>query len=477
MVGKLNKMFGLLQLIFIPLMLLFFICMNIGLVKYNGIITAGSIILFALLGLCLIWKFGKKLPSVSEKMYRFSLLGVFVTFFIIQTLVCLYVPLPYYSDYIVVREQAIAMANDYSILPQFDFYFHIYPFQVSLVAILNLLYELFGSYEGVEIATTALVNMSAIIAGLTVCNLTKNRMVAIFVAIMFNVFSTFCIKTYMPYSANLGMIFPILMLYVYTLNIKRSWKVILLVLVVVIGYRVKMTTIIPFIAMAIFGSYKLLKERDYKTTLVGIIAMLVFSGISVALHNVLLAKMAYTKDVNAERGIIYYFAMGQNNPTGGQYSKDYSILADSLYPMPREERDNYFLEMAIKSIKERDFVGQVKFFASKIAYCWGETRLDHLSVCKYDELLLIFKHFTWYLALTLMTVGAFFIRDVRYYMLLLGIWGVIGYLYLSEAGARYVLMYMPIVYVMAGWTVVEIFKRLKDKRVIKYELISCNTHQ
>ena len=238
-----------------------------------------------------------------------------------------------------------------------------------------------------------------------------------------------------------------------------------------------MTTIIPFIAMAIFGGYKLLKERDYKTTLVGIIAMLSFIGISVALHNVLLAKMAYTKDVNAERGIIYYFAMGQNNPTGGQYSKDYSILADSLYPMPREERDNYFLEMAIKSIKERDFVGQVNFFASKIAYCWGETRLDHLSVCKYDELLLIFKHFTWYLALTLMTVGAFFIRDVRYYMLLLGIWGVIGYLYLSEAGARYVLMYMPIVYVMAGWTVVEIFKRLKDKGVIKYELISCNTHQ
>jgi hypothetical protein len=167
--------------------------------------------------------------------------------------------------------------------------------------------------------------------------------------------------------------------------------------------------------------------------------------------------------------------MGQNNPTGGQYSKEYSILADRLFPS-KEARNKYFLDMAIESVRERSLVGQANFFVSKIAYCWGETRSDHLNFCKYDELLLILKHFTWYLALTLMTVGTFLIRDNRYYMLLFGIWGVIGYLYLSEAGARYVLMYMPLVYVMAGWSIVEIFKNLRY-RDIKYKQISCNTHQ
>lgn len=453
------KKFSLLQLIFIPLMALFFICVNIGLVKYNGIVTAGSIILLALLGIVLIWKSGKKQCQISERAYRLSLLGIFVVFFIIQTLICLYVPLPYYSDFIIVREQAMAMANDYSILPQYDFYFHSYPYQLGIVVILNTLYELFGSYKGVEISTTALVNLSAILAGLTVCNLTKNRVVAIFVAVMFNVFSTFCMKTYMPYSANLGMIFPILMLYVYSLNIKRYYKVILLALVVVLGYRVKMTTIIPFIAMAIFGGYKILKGRDFKTPLVGIIALISFGLLSSIVHNGALSRMHFVDDDRVNHGFIYYIAMGQNNPTGGQYSKEYSILADRLFPS-KEARNKYFLDMAIESVRERSLVGQVKFFASKIAYCWGETRLDHLSICKYDELLLILKHFTWYLALTLMTVGTFCIRDNRYYMLLLGIWGVIGYLYLSEAGARYVLMYMPIVYVMAGWTVVKVLRRV-----------------
>lgn len=107
--------------------------MNIGLVKYNGIVTAGTIVLFTIMGLVLIWKSRKKHCHISERTYRFSLLGIFVVFFIIQTLICLYVPLPYYSDFIIVREQSMAMANDYSILPQYDFYFHSYPYQLGIV--------------------------------------------------------------------------------------------------------------------------------------------------------------------------------------------------------------------------------------------------------------------------------------------------------------------------------------------------------
>lgn len=448
-----KRKFSILQMIFIPLMLFFFICMNMGFVKYNDNILVGSILLFTLGTLLCIWKFKDDINKpLSQKTYFISLWGVFIVSFIIQTLVCLYVPLAYYSDFIKVRDQAIYMASDYSIIPQYDFYFHSYPYQLSIVVIINFLYELLGSYKGVEIVTTLLVNISAILAGLTTCNITGNRRVSILVAIMFEVFSTFCLKTYMPYSANLGMIFPILIFFIYTTRMNRIWKVVCIALAVAIGYRVKMTTIIPFIAMVMFGGYKLLKEHDFKTVIIGFVSLLTFSYTLSSIHSCMLEKMHFVNDEKINHGFIYYVAMGQNNHTGGQYNHDLSVLADRPFPS-KEVRDKYFLNMALQSVNERSVIGQLKFFVAKIAFCWGETYIDHLYFCKWDKFFLIIKHYTWYLAMTLMVIGTFFIRDRRYYMQLLGIWGVIAYLYLSEAGARYVLMYMPLVYVMAGWSV------------------------
>ena len=43
-------------------------------------------------------------------------------------------------------------------------------------------------------------------------------------------------------------------------------------------------------------------------------------------------------------------------------------------------------------------------------------------------------------------------------LITLGIIGVVAYLYLSEAGARYAIMYAPIVFAMMGWTLSEIKK-------------------
>ena len=457
--NTMTRKFSILQMIFIPLMLLFFICMNMGFVKYNDCVVVYSILLLTIGTIFCIWKFKDSINKpLSQKTYSKSLWGVFIVSFVIQTLVCMYVPLAYYSDFIIVREQAIHMAEDYSVMPQYDFYFHSYPYQLSIVVIINFLYELFGSYKGVEIVTTLLVNISAILAGLTTCNITGNRRVAIVVAILFEVFSTFCLKTYMPYSANLGMIFPILILYIYTTRMSRIWKVVCIALAVAVGYRVKMTTIIPFIAMVMFCGYKLLRERDLKTLIVGFASLMIFSYALSSIHNCMLEKMHFVNDEKIDHGFIYYVAMGQNNPTGGQYNHDLSVLADRPFPS-KKDRDEYFLGKAIQSVKERSAIGQLKFFAAKIAFCWGETYIDHLYFCKYDKVLLIIKHYTWYLAMTLMVIGTFIIRDRRYYMLLLGIWGVIAYLYLSEAGARYVLMYMPLVYVMAGWVVKRLFIR------------------
>ena len=455
-----------LQKIFIPLMILFFICMNLGFIKYNDGITIVSIMGLTVLSLFGIWRYSRKCKNdISPNTYRWWLVGIFSVFFVLQTLVCLYVPLDYYSDFIIVREQAMHMAEDYSLMPNFDVYFHSYPFQMDIVIIVNALYELFGSYKGVEIFTTALVNLSAIITALTVSKVTGNRRVAIITAFMLNVFSTLCLKTYMPYTSNIGFIFPILVVYIYTSSISRMKKMVLLALVVAIGYRVKMTTIIPFIAIVLFGIYTMLKEKDIKTALVGIASFLIFSLSIMMVRNSLLNKVGFVNDDRIEHSFSFYLAMGQNNATGGQFSPEIAAQGDNIKFPSKQARDAYFLDIAKRNFCERSLSGHIKFFASKIAFCWGETYIDHLYFCKWDKLLLIVKHYTWYLAMTLMVIGTFLIRDRRYYMLLLGIWGVIAYLYLSEAGARYVLMYMPIVYAMAGWTI-DNYLRRKKKNVI-----------
>ena len=454
-----ERRFSLLQMIFIPLMLIFFICMNVGFVKYNDGITIISVIGMTIVSLATIWKNTKFLRTpMSHKRYVVCLWMIFIFFFVVQTLVCLYVPLNYYSDFIIIRDQVVHMSEEFNMLPHTNKYFQSYPYQLNIIFIINAIYSIFGSYKGVEIFTTALVNVSAVITAMTVCNMTHNRKISIIMAVMLNVFSTLCLKTYMPYTSNIGFIFPILMVYIYTSELKRTKKVILLALVVIVGSRVKITTCIPFIAMLIFGGYKLLKERDYKNIAVGLLSIVAFYIPVICVHDSMVKKIGFVYDNAMDHGFVYYFAMGQNNPTGGQYNYEIGVIGNNEFPS-KEARDEFFLNMAIKSIRERSTLGQIKFFASKIAFCWGETYIDHLYFCKWDKFFLIIKHYTWYLAMTLMVIGTFFIRDKRYYMLLLGIWGVIAYLYLSEAGARYVLMYMPLVYVMAGITMKRLCKK------------------
>ena len=59
-----------------------------------------------------------------------------------------------------------------------------------------------------------------------------------------------------------------------------------------------------------------------------------------------------------------------------------------------------------------------------------------------------------------MCIGVFYIKDKKYYAMMLGLLGVVAYLFLSEAGARYVIMYSPIVFALGAWS----FISLKHKK-------------
>lgn len=451
------KKYTIVQWLFIIPIIIFFISMNIGIIKYNILWVSLPTIFGAFACLYLYNKYYNKFTLViSDKVYYYTLLLIFIVSFVGNALVVYNVPLAYYSDFIITRDQAIYLAKDYAIKPVFSDYYHSYPFNINNVVIIGWLYKLTGNYHHVEMITSTLVNVAAVLTGMTVRNFTGKRILAIVVAIVYEFYSMFCLKTYMPYSSNLVMIFPILIVYIYSGNFNRYLKIFLMVLIAAIGYRIKFTALIPLIGIVIIEGYSVCKNKDLRSVSVFVFSILLCFGVTTYARQCVLDKIKYEPDPTIEHNIIFYLAMGQNNEYGGQYYKPIADIGD--IHRPKAERDELFLQMAIDEFKSRSLVGQIKFFMGKIAICWGEMRQDHLKFCCMDSFLLSIRLLTWYLALLGMSLGVFLMKDKRFYSLLLGIFGSIAYLYLSEAGARYVIMYSPIVYVMMGWVLALIKK-------------------
>ena len=442
--------------LFMAFAVIMFLGLSAGTYMYNDIYSAMFIFISTFFTLGLVYKFRNVEMGLSNRVYYYSMIGIFLFFLVIQGMVVYNVPLAYYSDFIIVRDQAMHLSQEYHLLPHFETYFHFYPYQLNIVILIDWLYRILGDYSRVELFSAAIVNMSAVLAGMVVFNVSRNKYYALCTAIFCNVFSLFCLKTYMPYTNNIGMIFPILMLYVYTSELKKTKKVLLISVIVIVGSRIKITTIIPFIGLALYEAFYILKKRDYKSFVLSLGTMAVLYGGFVTLHNSLLDKMNFEDDPTLKHGFVYYLAMGQNSETAGQFSKEIGALGDSVYLIKSVNADELFLDKAISYVKERSIIGHVKFFVGKIAYCWGEVRLDHLYFSKFDNILIVIQHYTWYFALMLMCLGVFLINHKKYLVAFLGIMGVVVYLYLSEAGARYAIMYAPIVFAMMGWTMAKI---------------------
>ena len=456
---KLNINYKKWQWIVITLTFIWFIGMNIGVLKYNemlhSLIVVGGTFSFLFLYLK---KSTKSITDISPMKYYWGIIGVFLLSFFAMAIVIKNVELPYYSDFIIAREQAIYFANHDTISPAFSQYFHAYPFNINTVVFLGWLYKLTGNYHCVELITATIVNITAIVTGLTVKNITKNNVISLIVTIAYEFYSLFCMKTYMPYTANLVLLFPILILFLYTLDAPKALRIVLITIVAFIGYNIKITALIPYIGIIIVEAISSIKTKDFKNIAIAGISCIMCFLLASLYTSIIQKNINFTRDSSIEHNMIYYLAMGQNNESGGQYYLPIAEIGDQY--RPKEERDRLFLNMSLNEIRERSMIGQVKFFVSKIAICWGEVHQDHLRFCQFDKILLVIRHLFWYFSLLLMCIGVFYIKDKKYYAMMLGLLGVVAYLFLSEAGARYVIMYSPIVFTLGAWS----FISLKHKK-------------
>lgn len=435
---------------FVLATLVLFVGMIIGTVKYNNIVHATAVIVMTIFIIYMLMRTRKiGTCELKKKQYVIIMCMIFLFSLIANAAVIYNVPLPYYSDFIIAREQAIYMYDNFGIHPGYSDYYHAYPFNINTVVFIGLLYRLIGDYHLVELITATFVNVTAIFTGLTVHNITKNRILTVCVAMVYEFYSIFCMKTYMPYTSNLVMLFPILIVFVYTLRVSMFLRIILMSVIAFVGSTVKLTALIPFIGIMIVEGILWVKEKNNKYIVVAIISSICFYSITSLYVCAIKDSIGFSPDPTIEHNVVYYLAQGQNNDMGGQYNRFIAVLGDQH--RPKAERDSLFWNMALGEFTSRSFMGHVKFFVSKIAICWGEVHQDNLSIGYCEKILLVIRHLFWFLALTLIFIGIFLFHDRKYYAMMLGVFGVVAYLYLSESGSRYVIMYSPIIFVMAAW--------------------------
>lgn len=186
------------------------------------------------------------------------------------------------------------------------------------------------------------------------------------------------------YSDSAGLLFPILLLWLYLqpVNVRRKkiMRFIFIVLVCVIGYSVKPQTIIIIIA-AVFAEFiYMLKENAPKK--IAKKAVWIFVGLLMAsalLHvfDRLYEREGFVLNDEAAYGMSHFFMMGLNEDRNGVFAEEDTSFSKSF--QTKAERRNANLKVAADRLKNFGIIGYGKHLAKKLlvtyhdgTYAWGQ---------------------------------------------------------------------------------------------------------
>ena len=185
------------------------------------------------------------------------------------------------------------------------------------------------------------------------------------------------------YSDSLGILFPILTLYLYTKPYKdKSGRVagrIAAVIVCCFGYFIKPQCAIALIAIVCLELINFLKCRELKK-LGRVLLLIVGAAICVSVNSRVLTAIyeatGIQMDVERRFGMSHFFMMGLNEKSGGAYSDDDVNFSASIESA--KERTSANFSRAIERVRSMGASGYVKHTCKKIltayhdgTFAWG----------------------------------------------------------------------------------------------------------
>lgn len=378
----------------------------------SGIWLMCSIALLVLILFILNIKKMRKIVLFEKQFYRLIIISFIIIYFI-QLFISKNIYFKTGWDVAVLRNDAenIAFNGANGVEPN---YFNWYPNNVFTVYVLVLFYKFANivhsqnPYVVVVAINNLLVNVSIMMATLSIYKLTKKQKITIISMGMGVILIGLSPWIVIPYTDTLGMIFPIGAIFCYVFVPNKYLRCFLFTGICGIGYLYKPTVIIVFIAFLIIsifaGATMLLRHtlKVKKVIKIGaciIVAMLVV----VTLDKVVLSMNKTNLDENKSMTITHYFMMGLNEDTEGVYNEDDVNYSKSFEDKATRQEGN--IQVIKQRLQKMGVFGYITQLAKKNlsnyndgTFAWAREGNFFMEIPEKNEVVATFlrKFYYWY---------------------------------------------------------------------------------
>ena len=445
---------------------------------------AGGIFAFSLLALRK--KAGRRNILYGRKGINIAVIIISIAFFVFQ-LIAAY---SYYfrTDWDVDRILSTSQILSRNETPGWDHndYYSRYPNNLTILniftnaarisSVLNIDQQYF-----IIILQCIIYGVTGLLMFFAVSRLLKSKYTALFAYIIYLVTVGFSPWVTIPYSDSLALLFPTLILFIYTLRPRRVWakiaKWLIIGFVSYAGYSLKPQVLLITIAiLAILFIHVIFnKRRSKKNLLKGAVCA---AGIAVSFLVVTSADSMLDIDLDNNKTFSaqHYFMMGMNRDTGGTYSWDDVGYSESFETA--EDRNKADMERAFERIKNMGVPGLSEHMVRKTlinyndgTFSWGfegdfykEVFPDTTQLSPFFKNLYynraykgdlnnawnFFEQCVWMGIVTLSLFAAAFKRvDKETAILMLTVILLTVFESIFEARARYLFIYVPVYIILA----------------------------
>jgi len=370
-----------------------------------------------------------------------------------------------------------------------QYYFSTRPNNLLLAYIFSFIIKiakLFGMdpYFGLIVTGSFLVNISGIITVLVLNDYSKNKVLALLSLCIFIPWVALSPWIVVPYSDTYGIIFPILVLYLY-IKVKQSnssnyFRIFLIGFLSAVGFLIKSTVVIVPIAIIITEIFELISKqpRNKKAISNNIILLLCSVGLVFASFSIL--KTSFGIDEEKSFGPTHYIMMGLNAESSGRYNKEDVIYSRSF--LTKQERSEGNIQVMKERLANYGVYGLIKHSVRKAlvnfndgSFAWEAEGNFYREILPDDNKILApilmnfyssygdndnttFKQITqalwlWVLILSLGFIIPLQNNNLVYFsidnVVYLSIIGFVLFVMIFEARARYLFIYAPIFIICA----------------------------
>ena len=296
------------------------------------------------------------------------------------------------------------------------------------------------------------------------------------------------------YSDTLGILFPVLMIYIFIRPAEGKWKNAIkyfaIFLLASFGYYIKPQVLITIIAIFIIQMcYGILKgKKEIFVNLLLILGMVLCFIVVGRYLDAVHEKEGFVLDDGARFGMTHYFMMGLNEERNGVWAEEDVFTSSSCQSV--EERRNVNIEISLQRLKDLGIFGYAKHLSKKIlctfndgTFAWmqeggffntifNEPNTQASSFLRsfyYNDgqnlqKFMTFEQQVWIFVLFMVLLAALWHRDVvnarNSSIIMLCIIGITIFELLFEVRARYLLVFSPVFCIVAIIGVQEIWQKV-----------------